>query len=102
MVHRSWLYPRKANTRLKSSAWSQLHQHFTSSFFVQKFHTQLFLYLHFRFVLSLRKNIGANAAHKMLVKLTPALHPAGENLKLHRKPKRIRKRKAYPRFFLKG
>jgi hypothetical protein len=30
-----------------------------------------FLYLHFRFVLFWRKNTGAKAAHKMLVKLTP-------------------------------
>jgi hypothetical protein len=58
----------------KVSSWAQFHQHFTRGFFVRKFRTKLFLYLDLRFVLFWCKNIGAKAAHNMLVKLTPGLN----------------------------
>ncbi len=52
-------------------SWGQCHQHFTRGFSIQKFR---FLYLHFKLVLFWNKNIGAKAALKMLVKLTPRVN----------------------------
>ncbi len=60
-------------TRLKSKQIHrkkycfQFYQHFTRTFYVRKFRSQL-LYLHFRFVFIWRNTIGTKAAHKMLVK----------------------------------
>ena len=48
----------------------QFHQHFMSSFFCTKVFWAAFLYLRLRFVFFWRKDIGAKAACKMLVKLT--------------------------------
>ncbi len=42
----------------------QFYQHITCTFFVQKFCTKLFLYLHLRFELFWHKNIGANVLIK--------------------------------------
>jgi len=44
---------------------------FYGFFFIKKSFEQLFVYLHFGFVFFRQKNIGAKAAPKMLVKLTP-------------------------------
>ena len=43
----------------------QFHQHFTSSFLYKNLFLAAFLYLHFRFVLFGRKEIGTKAACKM-------------------------------------
>ncbi len=51
----------------------QFHQYFTSSFFVRKFFCAAFMCLQFEFVIFWRKDFGAKAAHKMLVKLTLGL-----------------------------
>ena len=58
--------------------WFRLGQvSISPTFYEQLFRTKdfraAFLYLHCRFKLFRRKEIGAKAAHKMLVKLTPGL-----------------------------
>ncbi len=47
------------------------HQYFKSSFFTWKFFCAAFMCLQFGFVFFWQKDFGANAAHKMWVKLTP-------------------------------
>ncbi len=49
----------------------QFHQRSACSFYVRKLRAQLFLCLHFRFVLYWCKTVGAKAACRTLVKLTP-------------------------------
>ncbi len=51
----------------------QFHQYFMSSFFVQKFFCTCFMCLQCRLVIFWWKDLGAKAAHKMLVKLTPGI-----------------------------
>jgi hypothetical protein len=53
--------------------FSCFHQHFMCGFFVQNFPLQLFLHLHFKFVLFWCKNICAKATQRIYVKLTHAL-----------------------------
>ena len=49
---------------------TQIHQHFTSSFFVRKYFMQLLCAYSLGLKFFWQKEIGAKAAHKMLVKLT--------------------------------
>jgi len=49
----------------------KFQQHFTSSFFVQEFFSQLFLYFQFGFVIFWQKNIDLKVVSKMLMKLRP-------------------------------
>ncbi len=51
--------------------WGQFQQHSMHSFYVCKLPTQLFLCLHFGFVLYWRMTVGSKAAHRTLVNLTP-------------------------------
>jgi hypothetical protein len=50
--------------------WSQFHQHFTFTFFVQNCFAQLFSNYTLAFKFFLQKKIGAKGVHKMLIKLT--------------------------------
>jgi hypothetical protein len=47
--------------------WCQFHQYFTSSFFIRKFFCAAFVCLQCGFVIFWQKDLGAKAAHKMLV-----------------------------------
>ncbi len=49
---------------------SQFHQHFTRGFYVRMFLVRNFFVLRFKVRTFWRKNIGAKAAHIMLMKLT--------------------------------
>jgi hypothetical protein len=55
----------------------QFHQYFTSSFFTIKFFCAAFICLQFGFLIFWRKDFGAKADHKMLVKLTTGQLGAG-------------------------
>jgi hypothetical protein len=52
------------------NSWVQFHQRSTRSFYVCNLR-EAFLCLHFRFLLYWRKTVGAKAARKTLVKLSP-------------------------------
>jgi len=53
---------------------SQFHQHFTIAFFRTKVFWAGFLLSQFGFKIFWLKNIGAKAAHKMLMKLTTGVN----------------------------
>ncbi len=62
------------NLQQRCPTLGQFHQHSTRSFYVCKFCAQLFLCLHYSFVLYWRKTVGAKDVYRTLLKLNPGRH----------------------------